>query len=138
VTGWNTADSAQLAAWLHLAAWAQEAQAPATAIRLYFLVLEELAEVRVGAGALAGEEFACLSALHDFVSHREITRPKTKERLRTCAAALAAGPDAFWYRPGNQQQQAILQEWRLKARNIVDTELQRRLGIPSPYGVAAG
>jgi hypothetical protein len=125
--GWFDEEAARLAAWLNFASEAQETSSPATALRLYYLVLEELAD----AGTLSADsaEVAnCLGALRDFVSHLAITREKTVARLKACAPALE-GPGGFRYDPNSGQQRAILNEWRQRARSLIDRELRQRLGL---------
>jgi len=117
--GWNSPTNVQLTSWLHFATEAQESPSAAIAIRLYFLILEE-----IGRSA-----FDDLKAIRDFVSHPKIVSPKTKGRLQNIAPPLTVGPNAFAHTPSDKNQAHVLDKWRASAREIVDTELSRRLGI---------
>ncbi|MDP9203434.1 MAG: hypothetical protein M3P26_16105 [Gemmatimonadota bacterium] len=130
--GWLGDESARLAAWLYLAAEAQETPSPATAIRLYFLIVEELSDLEALADD-STELILCLKAIRDFVSHPVIDKPRTMERLRACAFPLTEGRDAFRYRPSSTVQRAVLDEFRMKARKLVDSYLHKRLGVHEVY-----
>jgi hypothetical protein len=125
--GWNGADAPRLAGWLQLASEAQEAQTPASALRLYFLILEQAGEN----GDLSAEGtalFECLRALRDFVSHPTVDRARTVGRLRECAEDLEVD-GRFSYDPLSPVQSRILEGWRLRARAIVDSLLRKQLGL---------
>ncbi len=120
---------AQLASWIAFASEAQETASPATAIRLYFLIIEDLPKQDWQTGPSSEETTSSLKAIRDFVSHREITVPKTRERLAQCFAAAGIETSDCRYDPSNASHQRFLQEWRSVARTLVDEELHNRLGV---------
>ena len=125
-TGWNGGDAVDLSTWLYLAAGAQEAPSSAMSLRLYYLIFED---PRFAALEATPRFRAQLKALRDFVSHPIINSSTTQQTLQSLAPALFAEPTAFRFLPSNRAQQTLLDEWRLKARAIVDSELQRLLGL---------
>jgi hypothetical protein len=130
--GWLTDEAARLAVWLYFASEAQESASGGTAIRLYFLIIEELSNM----GELSSdvdELIQCLKAIRDFVSHPKIEASRTQDTLRRCALTLTEGPDAFRYRPSNVIHRATLDDFRMKARALVDGHLHRQLGLHEFY-----
>lgn len=126
--GWQNPDP-RLTAWLHFACEAHESQSPATAIRLYYLIIEDLAVSASPEGSAFQELKEALSAIRDFVSHKEITRPKTIERLKKYAHELKGQSGEFSYSPSSSAQSQCLNEWRNKARIHIDAEIRQRLGL---------
>jgi hypothetical protein len=126
--GWNEQDADRLGAMLTFASEAQESSSPATAVRLYYLVIEDL--IDQGAVAANAQFVADLRAVRNFASHAKIDQKWTENRLRSCAPELTIEPDAFRYRPANPIHRAILAQFRDRARALVDQELFKRLGVP--------
>jgi hypothetical protein len=118
----------RLADWLQMAADAQESASPAAALRHYFVILEEL--VATSRGQYNG--YDCIKAMRDFVSHSQVSYASTIATIERCAPSLPKTGNGYQYQPSSPLQRRLVDEWRGKARALVDGELQLLLGFAGP------
>lgn len=126
--GWQTPDP-QFTTCLHFACEAHESISPATAIRLYYLIFENLATSTSPQNTDFEELNEALSAIRDFVSHREITHQKTIHKLMKHAPELEEQHGVFSYSPSSSTHIQCLNKWRDKARIYIDYKIRQRLGL---------
>jgi hypothetical protein len=131
---WPSDAPLNLTTWLRLASDAQEAASPATALRAYAIILEDI----IASGHAPISDYDCIKAVRDFVSHAKVDRPKTVAKLKECAPNLVMDGGAYRFQPSSSAQSQIVAEWCQRARSHVDLELTRLLGLGDATAYSEG
>lgn len=130
--GWASDLSTEVATWTILAAQAQESPSAAIRMHLYFLALEDMEQ----GGRLAASErheYADLKVVRHFVSHPDLSNPKTLSRLEAVAPQLRGDDGTFAYDPHNPAHEATLNDFSNRARRLVDNVILTELGVRGDY-----
>jgi len=109
----------RLAVWLHLANSSSNGEevADATALRNYFLIIEDM---RFGK-SLSAKEQRAKYARH-FVSHAKLTKDGPLKFIKA-----EFGEAVAQFNPTDPRHVRMVRKWRAEARAIVDTELEKLL-----------